>query len=65
MVFYKSVPGYVQGMGSWDHKGGASWEKYEPDMYAGKRKQKYKKDDKERCWHTSWLDYSKSNFMSF
>ena len=31
----------MRGMGSWDHKGGASGEKYGPEIYAGKRKQKF------------------------
>ena len=37
--------------------GGALWEEYGPEIYAGKRKQKCNKDYKESYLHTSWLDW--------
>ena len=58
-------PRLCAGHGKLRPQGGASWEKYGPEIYACKHKQKGKKDGKERCWHTAWLDYSKSKFVPF
>ena len=45
---YQSTPGEVQGMRPCGHDIGASWDESWDDIYAGKRTQKYSKNDKER-----------------
>ena len=53
----QSVPAGMQGIRFCGHKRDASWEESWHEIYAGKLTQKYSKNDKERWWHTNWLDW--------
>ena len=57
MACYWSVTAGMWDMGFCCLEGGTSWEQCWTEVGAGKCAQTCSKDDKERWWHTAWLDW--------